>query len=89
MGTYAMLMRHYELAGEFGKAEDALFSMVEEEPDNLGLLDFGIGFYQRLQGKSNDALLTGNLPRVELEAGLAQLAARKEAELARASSGSR
>jgi hypothetical protein len=87
MGTYAMLMRHYELAGEFGKAEDALFSMVEEEPDNLGLLDFGIGFYQRLQAKSDDALLTGNLPRVELKASLEQLLARKKTELARTSTG--
>jgi len=51
------------------------------------LLDFGIGFYQRLQAKSDDALLTGNLPRVELKASLEQLLARKKTELARTSTG--
>jgi hypothetical protein len=76
--TQAMLMRYYEQAGEFGRAEDALFSIVEAEPENAAAIDFGISFYQRLQGKSDEVLLNGNLPRAELEAGLAQLRARKQ-----------
>jgi hypothetical protein len=80
LSTQAMLMQHFERCGEFGKAEDALFAMIEEQPDNLALLNLGVSFYQRLQSKSEDALNVGNLPRTELEAGLAQLAARKQAE---------
>ena len=30
--TQALLMQHYERSGEFGKAEDALFAMLETEP---------------------------------------------------------
>jgi hypothetical protein len=75
--TLAMLMRYYEQAGEFGRAEDSLFSMLEADPDNAAVLDFGFSFYERLRAKTDQALLEGNLPRTELEAGLAQLIKRK------------
>lgn len=71
--TQALLMQHYERSGEFAKAEDALFAMLEAEPGNAGLVDFGITFYERLRGQSDAALMAGNLPRAELEAGLAEL----------------
>ena len=71
--TQALLMRHYESAGEFAKAEDALFAMLEAEPGNAGLVEFGVSFYERLQGQSDTALAVGNLPRPELAAGLAEL----------------
>src|SRR5881396_2816497 len=38
--TNAMLMQHYERTGEFAKAEDALFAMLEAEPKNPRLLEF-------------------------------------------------
>jgi hypothetical protein len=85
MTTQVMLMRHFEQSGEFGRAEDALFSMLEAEPENSALLDFGISFYERLQGKTDNALQEGNLPRTEIEAGLSQLLARKKASTARLS----
>jgi hypothetical protein len=78
MRTQAMLMRHYERTGQFAKAEDALFAMVEEDSANRKLLEFGISFYQRLKGQSNAALNAGNLPRPEVEAGLAQIQTRLE-----------
>jgi len=34
-GTHARLMQHYERAGEFARAEDALFALLEAEPDCL------------------------------------------------------
>jgi hypothetical protein len=71
--TQALLMQHYERSGEFAKAEDALFAMLEAEPGNAGLVNFGASFYKRLQGQSDAALAAGNLPRSELEAGLAEL----------------
>jgi len=75
--TQAMLMQYFERLGEFGKAEDCLFSMLDEVPHNNDLLELGISFYQRLKTRSDDLLIQGNLPRAELEAGLAQLVARK------------
>lgn len=71
--TQAMLMRCYEQRGAFGKAEDALFHLLETEPDNAAVLDFGIGFYERLRSQTDVALASGNLPRQEMEAGLAEL----------------
>jgi hypothetical protein len=74
--TQARLMQHYERVGDFGKAEDCLFALLEGEPKNPGLLEFGSGFYRRLAGLSDARLAEGNLPRPELEAGLAELRAR-------------
>ena len=84
LSTLALLMQHYERTGEFGKAEDALFTMLERERDNPALLEFGISFYQRLQGRSDNSLEEGNLPRPELEAGLGELRGRQAALSARA-----
>jgi hypothetical protein len=73
LSTQARLMAHYERLGEFGKAEDALFAMLEAEPHEPKLLEFGIGFYQRLGSHSDATLSAGNLPRAELQAALAEL----------------
>jgi len=75
--TNAMLMRHYERTGEFARAEDALFGMVDAGPASVELLEFGRLFYQRLLGLSDEVLAAGNLPRAEAQAGLAELDARK------------
>jgi hypothetical protein len=77
--TLAGLMQHYERFGEFGRAEDALFGMLEQEPDNAALVDFGLAFYERLLRQSKANLEVGNLPRPEVEAGLAELRGRKAA----------
>lgn len=74
-----MLMHHYERTGAFGKAEDALFGLLETASGNAEVLDWGIAFYERLRGRSDAALAEGNLPRSELEAGLAELQARRTA----------
>jgi hypothetical protein len=74
-------MEHYERIGAFGKAEDALFALLEVEPNEPKLLDFGISFYHRLETQSDNRLAEGNLPRTELEAGLAELKRRKAKHL--------
>jgi len=71
--TQARLMQHYERTGQFAKAEDQLFAMLETVPAHPGLPDLGIGFYKRLQGKSDRELTDGGLPREEVDAGLAEL----------------
>lgn len=70
LGTTAMLMRHYERIGDFGKAEDQLYAMAEVAGPQAGLADFGIAFYQRIGKQTNAALNEGNLPREELVSGL-------------------
>jgi len=77
--TQAMLMHHYERIGAFAKAEDSLFALLDAAPDNPEVLDLGITFYERLRGRGDAALDAGNLPRAELEAGVAELQARKAA----------
>jgi hypothetical protein len=77
LNTQARLMQHYERLGEFGKAEDGLFAMLEAEPDDPRLLEFGIAFYHRLKSRSDASLCAGNLPREELNAGLAELEHRR------------
>jgi hypothetical protein len=77
--TQARLMQHYERTGEFAKAEDALFAMLDAEPESAPLLELGISFYGRLESQGDARLNDGNLPRAEVEAGLADLNARKGA----------
>jgi hypothetical protein len=81
LDTQARLMQHYERIGAFGKAEDALFAMLEAEPKEPRLLEFGISFYQRLKSQSDSSLSAGNLPRAELNAGLAELERRRAEHL--------
>ena len=77
LSTQARLMQHYERIGEYGRAEDALFVMLEMEPGNPGLVEFGIAFYERLSSQSDSRLAEGNLPRAELTAALADLRHRR------------
>jgi hypothetical protein len=64
---------------DFGKAQDALSAMLEAEPGNRAIVDFGITFYERLAAHSDAVLKDGDLPRPELEAALADLRARRAA----------
>jgi Family of unknown function (DUF6483) len=75
--TNAMLMQHYERMGEFARAEDALFEILDAEPGKIELLEFGRLFYERLLRLDDPALISGNLPRAEVLAGLAELEERK------------
>ena len=76
--THALLMQHYERTGEFAKAEDALFAMLDAEPDNQAIVEFGITFFQRLLAQSDAALNEANLPRAEVEEGLKELQRRQK-----------
>jgi hypothetical protein len=75
--TSVLLMEHYEQTGQFGKAEDALFAILDGDVDHEVALNFGISFYERLLGKSDAQLADGNLPRNEVEASLQELRDRK------------
>lgn len=75
--TLLLLMHHYERIGAFGKAEDSLYTLLETRTGELGLLDWGIAFYERLRRKGEAELAAGNLPVEEVEAGLAELRQRR------------
>jgi hypothetical protein len=53
--------------------------MLDAEPENGPLLELGVSFYRRLNTQSDIQLADGNLPREEVETGLADLIARKDA----------
>lgn len=75
--TSALLMEHFERTGQFGKAEDSLYAILHGNVNNDLALNFGISFYERLLGQSDSQLADGNLPRVEVEAGLQELRNKK------------
>ena len=68
-----------EPQADYLKAEDALFVILDDDPTSEAVLDFGVLFYERLRGQGDAALLVGNLPRKEVEVGLAELRRRKSA----------
>lgn len=68
-----MLMRHYEATGQFAKAEDALFSILDDLGSDAEVIAFGRAFYERLLRRSDASLLAGNLPRGEAQQGLDEL----------------
>ncbi|MCA9927291.1 MAG: hypothetical protein KC419_02390 [Anaerolineales bacterium] len=78
--TYAALLRHFEQAQAYAKAEDVLFDWMEAETaladlNDVNPVEMGVAFYERLLQKTDEALVAGNLPRAEVEAGLEELLA--------------
>jgi hypothetical protein len=60
VNTQAMLIRHYEQVGGLPRPRTLFRCLLKAGKHRR--LDFGISFYQRLQGRSDEALLSGNLP---------------------------
>ncbi|MBC8081231.1 MAG: hypothetical protein H7X86_12870 [Gorillibacterium sp.] len=73
------LFLYYEKVGQYSKAEDQLFDVLESAPNVTEaerIIGEGIQFYDRLLVKDNDVLERGKLPRSELAEGLADLGSR-------------
>jgi hypothetical protein len=64
------LFRYHAIIGRYDAAENILFDLVRRES---GFGAEGITFYEQLRTKSDEELDRGNLPRNEVEAGLAEL----------------
>lgn len=69
--TWASLVLLFEREGRFAKAEDALFTLLDAAPDNAEAIEIGIAFYKRLSALSDTTLQAGDLPRPEVDSGLA------------------
>lgn len=68
-----LLWQHFERVGQFAKAEDWLFELLEDGQAETDTILRGIAFFERLAERSDVELLQGDLPRDEVLAGLAQL----------------
>jgi hypothetical protein len=77
--TQTMLMRHYEGTGQYAKAEDALFSILDAVAPDASLMAFGRDFYTRIRKQSDQSLTLGGLPRPEAQQGLAEFVERTSA----------
>ncbi|MFQ5420182.1 MAG: DUF6483 family protein [Anaerolineae bacterium] len=77
--TYHQLIAHYERHGQFGDAEDVLYTWLENRETaaqantHADPVAAGFAFYHRLLQKDDETLQAGNLPRAEIETGLAEL----------------
>jgi tetratricopeptide (TPR) repeat protein len=74
--TRERLFRYHERIGKYADAEDDLYHLLAEAPDDESLIEAGIAFYERLLRLRDHELLIGGLPRDEVQAGLAELEAR-------------
>jgi hypothetical protein len=67
------LWRFELAAGRFGRAEDALFGVLDERPGDLAVVAEGISAYDSLLDRDDAELAAGGLPRDEVLDGLARL----------------
>ena len=74
--TRERLFRYHERMGKYADAEDDLYHLLAEAPNDELLIEAGIAFYERLLRLKDHELLFGGLPRDEVQAGLAELEAR-------------
>ncbi len=72
-GTAANLFTYYEDAGQYARAEEALFAYVETTPTPEESLEEGRAFFERMKAKSDEDLTSGGLSRADMEQGLAEL----------------
>lgn len=70
-----LLLRYYQKNSQYDEAENVLFDMVEELPEDAEIINMGITFYQLILKESDAQLEAGKLPREEAEASLAELLA--------------
>lgn len=74
--TKTLLFAYYEQSGNYARAEDTLFDLLETDNEirqTSSLRERGQAFYTRLRAKSDADLLNGNFSREEVEEGIIQL----------------
>ncbi len=68
--TLISIFQYYENIGKYGKAEDILFELIEQESYRSETIDEGFAFYERLLQKKPEELEKGSLPLEEVREGL-------------------
>ena len=72
-GSLSLLFQYYEPAGQYGKAEDALYDLLKSAGNREDIMEAGIAFYKRLMLLDDAILDAGNLPRAEVMEGAKKL----------------
>lgn len=67
------ILKIYEMANKFDKAEDTLFYMLRKTNNNGSIILEGMKFYNRLKERELEELIEGNLPIEEVEDGISEL----------------
>ena len=77
--TEAALILFHEQHGQFDRAENALFRLLERmgPEGEAGVIEMGLGFYRRLAVLSEESLAAGNFSREEVVAGRQELERRR------------
>lgn len=65
------LIDYYEYSGQFSKAEDLIFDLIEKNSSEI--IDRSVSFYKKLQHRTDDELLKGNLSREEVNDALEEI----------------
>jgi hypothetical protein len=71
---YKLLLFYYEQRGDYSKAEDYLFELVEGGFNEAQQI--GESFYERMLKMTDQELVHGNLPRSEVKEGMQELRAK-------------
>ena len=76
--TKLTLFSYFATVGNYGRAEDLLFEVIEAVeatggPVEVGIVEQGRAFYKELESKSEANLEAGGMSRREVEEGLAEL----------------
>jgi tetratricopeptide (TPR) repeat protein len=71
------LARVLEALGRYADAEDALFELIDQQPDDPEPVEEAIAFCQRLRPLEPERLAAGGLPLEEVHATLAELLRRQ------------
>jgi hypothetical protein len=65
-----LLFHYYEQSGAFAKAENHLFELGDQLPQDQAVAELGEAFYRRLQSHSEAQLEAGDFSRREVKKGL-------------------
>ena len=71
------LFRYYEYSGQYAKAEDTLFELLDQYPVDQEIRAQGLAFYERLLAKSDADLLAGHFSRQEVHEGITQISQKR------------
>ncbi|MDQ4076328.1 MAG: DUF6483 family protein [Chloroflexota bacterium] len=72
-GTLHRLWKYHLANGDYARAEDMLWELLDTTGYQKELLAAGINFYRELLARSDEELAAGHLPRTEIQEGLAEL----------------
>ena len=67
-----LVWRLFLAVGAFARAEDVLFALIEDHPDDAALVEEGRAAYEALLERPSAELEAGGLPRDEVEEALAR-----------------